>query len=161
MKRSIDESQMTSSNLERKEDDEYPAKVEELTTSITASTVETMTNPTMPMDTTTIDSTEATPVTTQMPSEKPMIVSFKPIAFYYGGQPNSIADTIYFTTIDPPNEQTTNDNDGTQAPNLFHGTAENQDDNGKFKPSIQYEFKNYRFDVDEHFIPIIGPKQIF
>lgn len=103
--------------------------------------------------------------------------NFEPASgYYYGGQPNPNADFIYFTTTaTPPNEnggsvqtqtvQTVPDSSSAnKTPDLIHHSDtpfDRNDVTGMFKPSIQYEYKNYRYDVDEHFVPIVGLKQIF
>lgn len=58
---------------------------------------------------------------------------------YYGGQPLPNADFIFITTSDKP------------------VPASSQTE---FRPSIQYEFTNYHIEPDQHFIPIIGFKEI-
>lgn len=90
---------------------------------------------------------------------------FKPIhTYYYGDQPYENANQIYFTTTDSTQTtetiQTAMPSTTTSSPNLFHNTTENRSVRNAFKPSIQYEFKDSRFDIDEHFVPIVGPKQI-
>lgn len=88
-------------------------------------------------------------------------IEFQPIyAFYYGGQPNEVANQIHITTANPVQSTETTEAT-TSKPKLIHNSIDNRSDRSEFKPSIQYEYKNYRFDVDEHFVPIVGPQQIF
>lgn len=75
------------------------------------------------------------------------------VGFYYGGSPNENADYIYFTTSQP----TQNLAPPTENPNV----AKDRSDFRDFRPSIQYEYRNYRYNTDPHFIPIVGTKQIF
>lgn len=79
---------------------------------------------------------------------------FQPIlGYYYGGTPNQNANNIYFTTTSPLEELASPKDDAI--------TVLDRNDYGDFKPSIQYEYHNYRFNSDSHFVPIIGTKQIF
>lgn len=87
---------------------------------------------------------------------------FQPIyTFYYGGEPNENADTIFITTTDQPSTENVISSSSSSSPSLIHNSLDERNDLNDFKPSIQYEYKNYRYDVDEHFIPIVGEKQIF
>lgn len=89
-------------------------------------------------------------------------IEFQPIyAFYYGGQPNEVANQIQITTADPVQSTEAMQPSTTSKPKLMHNSIDNRSDRSEFKPSIQYEHKSYRFDVDEHFVPIVGPQQIF
>lgn len=85
--------------------------------------------------------------------------------FYIGGRPNPDADTTYFTTTESTKGVTTIADSSSTAksddkpPLIQNSNAEAT--NRIFKPSIPYEYKNYRYDVDEHFVPIVGLKQVF
>lgn len=115
------------------------------------------TTTTIQPETTIIDETSEKPETT---TELPLPdFEFKPIyTFYYGGQPNDIADQIYLTTSDAEQSTESMPLASTSSPKLLHNSNENRNE---FKPSIQYEYKNYRFNIDEHFVPIVGTQQIF
>lgn len=79
---------------------------------------------------------------------------FQPILnFYYGGTPNENANFIYFTTAEPDLD--------LAPPTDNSNTPNDRNDLGEFKPSVQYEYRNYRYDTDSHFVPIVGNKQIF
>lgn len=69
--------------------------------------------------------------------------------YYAGGSPNANANYIYITTMNP--EPLSNDVDNSIS----------RKESNEFKPSIQYEYQNYPYDVDTHFIPIVGIKKIF
>lgn len=69
--------------------------------------------------------------------------------YYTGGSPNANANYIYITTMYP--EPLSSDVDSSIS----------RKNTNEFKPSIRYEYKNYQYDVDNHFIPIVGIKQIF
>lgn len=129
---------------------------------VDSTTEPTNTNAPETMETTTQPiSTEAAPTaaaaassTTQTTSASISVVDpgFQPILdFYYGGTPNENANFIYLTTSQPELVPT------TQKPN----TANDRSDTNAFKPSIQYEYRNYRYDTDSHFVPIVGAKQVF
>lgn len=165
--------------LRRNRDDrEVPAEVMEISKPMSNQTTEnviaaeTTARPettteatTMAPQTTTV--TETTGTTETSTAFLPPTFEFKPIyAFYYGGQPNEIANHIYITTSDPvqsteSTKTAATPSTTTASPKLVHNSIENRIDRNEFKPSIQYEHKNYRFDVDEHFVPIVGPQQIF
>lgn len=100
-------------------------------------------------------STSPSPSTSTTPTENsPTQSGFQPILnVYYGGAPNEYANSVYFTTSEP----TENLEQPTEKPQ----SASDSNDFGKFRPSIQYEYRNYRYDTDNHFVPIIGAKQIF
>lgn len=79
---------------------------------------------------------------------------FKPILdLYYGGTPNENANSIYLTTSKPFESITL----PTNVNRPFHSSS----NTNRFQPSVQYEYQNYRHRVDDHFIPIVGLKQIF
>lgn len=65
--------------------------------------------------------------------------------YYTGGSPNAEVNNIYITTT------LSNDVDNSIS----------RKKSNEFKPSIRYEYKNYPYNVDNHFIPIVGIKQIF
>lgn len=67
---------------------------------------------------------------------------------YYGGTPLDNADFIYITTTDGP------------TPLAISATGSYNIQNA-FRASVPYEFANYRYDPDQHFVPIVGNKQIF
>lgn len=116
---------------------------------------------------TTIGTTTTTFGTTETTTESPPLFlpptfEFTPThTFYYGGQPNENANQIYITTSDPEQSTETMPSIVRSSPILFHNSIENRSDQNEFRPSVQYEYRNYRFDVDEHFVPIVGPQQIF
>lgn len=104
-------------------------------------------------ETTTQTVPETTSSTTESTSAQISVIDngFQPILdFYYGGTPNENANFIYLTTSKP-------DLSPTDSPN----TSNDRSDSSIFKPSIQYEYRNYRYDTDSHFVPIVGTKQIF
>lgn len=178
-KRDIHKSRLTNNRSDR-DDQEEQANVMEITkptkptkptestenTTVTATTTAqpqmTTESTSMAPETTTV--TETTAIANEFPTPQ---YEFKPIyAFYYGGQPNVDASQIYITTSEPmqPTEtiQTTvMPAVTTSTPELIHNSIENRNDQKDFKPSIQYEHKNYRFDIDEHFVPIVGPQQLY
>lgn len=110
------------------------------------------------VSTSTVSETEApspTPTPTTNTTSGPTPSPIDPIlSFYYGGNPNENAGSIYFTTIEPNQNLAP----PTEKPNV---QANDRNDNGVFKPSIQYTYRNYRYDTDPHFVPIVGTKQIF
>lgn len=85
--------------------------------------------------------------------------------FYFGGQPNPDADFTYFTTTESSQgESVTTELSSSEKPKETPELIHNSDvsaSSRNFKPSIRYEYKNYRYDVDEHFVPIVGLKQVF
>ncbi|XP_031618372.1 uncharacterized protein LOC116337716 [Contarinia nasturtii] len=90
--------------------------------------------------------------TSENPTASIVDTGFQPILnFYYGGTPN--ANYIYITTAEPIQEPTPS----TELPN----TINDRYDWGEFKPSIQYEYRNYRFKPDKHFVPVAGTKQVY
>lgn len=118
----------------------------ESTTSTVPETASTSSTTTTTTDTTTSSTGQTSP---------PIDSGFHPIlSFYYGGNPNENANSIFFTTIEP--EQ--NSPPPTEMPNF---QTNDRNDVGDFKPSIQYTYRNYRYDTDPHFVPIVGTKQIF
>lgn len=114
------------------------------TTTTAANTSSTPTSPPPPTSTSTTSTTESA----QGQS------GFQPLLnVYYGGAPNDYANLVYFTTSEPAE----NLEPPTEKPQM----ASDRNDHGKFRPSIQYEYRNYRYDTDSHFVPIVGAKQIF
>lgn len=104
---------------------------------------------------TTEESTTSISTTTDVPLETTTDGHFKPIGYYYGNSAFGNIDAIYFTTTNPVQEPSTLST--TNQPNLIHDRS----DSSSFSPSVQYEYQNYRYNVDDHFIPIVGQKQIF
>lgn len=107
-------------------------------------------------------STPSAPTPTSSPPPPPISTTeiaqgqsgFQPIVnVYYGGTPNDNANFIYFTTSEP--------SENLEPPTEKPETASDRNDLGKFRPSIQYEYRNYRYNTDNHFVPIVGAKQIF
>lgn len=90
--------------------------------------------------------------TTEAPFASAVDPGFQPIGVYYGGTPNDNANYIYFTTPAPSQEIES----PTQSPN----SISERYDWGAFRPSLQYEYRNYRFIPDNHFVPVIGTNQI-
>lgn len=136
-------------------------KNDEIIASVVEVTENKMEISTEALDASTTDSTDSTDLnsyesTTNEPdipivsSTMQQNVAIDPTMNYYtGGSPNDNVNSIYITTMYP--EPLSNDVDNSilrKNPN-------------KFKPSIQYEYQNYPYDVDNHFIPIVGIKQIF
>lgn len=151
-----------------KTDDEVVATVVEITdadiddTTTVASTSEPIVDSTTQIiettekTTETLESTTPSPATstTQQTNSQLVNPGFQPILnYYYGGTPNENANYIYLTTSAPNEEITAS----TENPNKFY----DRNDFGEFKPSVQYEYRNYRYNTDSHFIPIVGTKQIF
>lgn len=96
---------------------------------------------------------ELSSVLATMPTNIGVDNGFKPISgFYYGGTPNENANSIYLTTSRPLEIAET----VPKADAPSHSA-----DSNRFRPSVQYEYQNYRYPVDPHFIPIVGLKQIF
>lgn len=119
----------------------------------TTTTESTNTNAMETIETTTQTVPETTSSTTESTSAQISVIDngFQPILdFYYGGTPNENANFIYLTTSKP-------DLSPTDSPD----TSNDRSDSSIFKPSIQYEYRNYRYDTDSHFVPIVGTKQIF
>lgn len=103
------------------------------------------------METTTVQIIPSTSenILPTLPTDVEITHGFEPIVhYYYGGTPNNNIDHIYLTTSQPE---------------ISTSASQPSDrvDSIDFKPSIQYEYRNYRYDVDNHFIPIVGEKQIF
>lgn len=110
-------------------------------TTTTANTPSTSTSTSSPPSTTTNDNS---------PSQS----GFQPILnVYYGGTPNEYANLVYFTTSEP--------SENLEPPTEKPQTASDRNEFGKFRPSIQYEYRNYRYNTDNHFVPIIDGKQNF
>lgn len=109
----------------------------------------------LPLSVTSTSSTTAPPPSTTSTTENsPNQSGFKPILnVYYGGAPNEYANYVYFTTSEPAQN--------FEAPTEMPQLASDRNDYGKFRPSIQYDYRNYRYDTDNHFVPIVGAKQIF
>lgn len=162
-----------------KTDDEVVATVMEITDDIKTTTVcptsESVTDsttatptPTEPSElATTEKTTENIEATTSSPPQTPSSVpsstteapfasavdpGFQPIGFYYGGTPNDNANYIYFTTPAPLQE--------IESPTENSNTINERYDLGAFRPSLQYEYRNYRFIPDNHFVPVIGTNKI-
>lgn len=96
---------------------------------------------------------ELSSVLATMPTNIGVDDGFKPILdYYYGGTPNENANSIYLTTSKPLEIVEV-------APNPV--VPSDSADLNRFRPSVQYEYQNYRYPVDKHFVPIIGLKQIF
>lgn len=145
----------------KQSDDEIEAEVVEITDSTPhiTSTNEPIDTTTEILDPTTTAMAESTTAaaplqTTQQTPAAIVDPGFQPILdFYYGGTPNENANFIYFTTPLATPETTTQSTD----PN----TLKKRSDFGQFQPSIRYEYRNYRFNTDNHFIPVVGTQQIF
>ncbi|XP_055325293.1 uncharacterized protein LOC129579327 [Sitodiplosis mosellana] len=150
-----------------KTDDEVVATVMEITEDTTTATtisptsepvIDTTTEPSEPPTTEkTAENIEATTPSIPSSTTEMLVTSvvdpgFQPIGFYYGGTPNDNANYIYFTTPQPFQEIEL----PTESPNAINERY----DWGKFRPSVQYEYRNYRFIPDNHFVPVIGTKQI-
>lgn len=149
-----------------------PMQTTDATTETVASTMETATATTIspvigtdstesPIESSTAAHAHTTPaqlanVMATMPTLIGADVGFKPMLdFYYGGTPNEHANSIYLTTSKPLEIADTSTPHTNTAP-LHRPTSSN-----RFRPSVQYEYQNYRYRVDDHFIPIVGLKQIF
>lgn len=128
---------------------------ESLVQSTTAATAATSTASTALPIPVTSTSTPTPPTTTSTEiASTTQSGQFQPILnIYYGGAPNEYADYVYFTTSEPAQ----NLEPSTENPQM----ASDRNDINKFRPSIQYEYRNYRYDTDNHFVPIVGTKQIF
>lgn len=103
------------------------------------------------METTTVQIIPSTSenILPTIPTDMDIDHAFQPVVnYYYGGMPNSNIDQIYLTTSQPEISNTVD-------------PSSDRDDSIDFKPSIQYEYRNYRYNVDDHFIPIVGKKQVF
>lgn len=108
-------------------------------------------------------STDTSETVTQPSTSKPEIATapssiidtgFYPLVnYYYGGTPNENASLIYFTTNNPTED--------LSPPTEEPAVAKDRSDSNNFKPSIQYEYQNYRIRTDPHFVPIVGTQQIF
>lgn len=72
---------------------------------------------------------------------------------YYGGAPNVYANLVYFTTSEPVQN--------LESPTENPHTASDRSDFSKFRPSIRYDYQNYRYDTDNHFLPIVGAEHFF
>lgn len=119
----------------------------EMSTEATQSTDATTTDST---DLSSYESTTTGPDVPVVSSTTQPIVGIEPSMIYYtGGSPNANANYIYITTMYP--EQLSNDADNSIS----------RKESNEFKPSIQYDYQNYPYDVDTHFIPIVGIKKIF
>lgn len=127
------------------------------TTTTTISATAATTLPPDTPETTTQPISITTPTTTaEIPTSASVIdTGFQPLLnFYYGGTPNENANYIYFTTNEPTQDLAPS----TENPIVAHKRS---DHSGDFKPSIQYQYRNYRYDTDSHFVPIVGTQQIF
>lgn len=140
------------------------SSVDPTTVSTSSNAPETTETSTQPLPPTTVAppppaATTTTPATTTEATSASISVvdpGFQPILdFYYGGTPNENANFIYFTTSKPADDL----QPPTEIPNP--SSANDRSDKNDFKPSIQYEYQNYRYDTDTHFVPIVGTKQIF
>lgn len=103
------------------------------------------------METTTVQIIPSTSenILPTIPTDVDINHAFQPIVnYYYGGMPNNNIDQIYLTTSQPEVSNTVD-------------PSPDRVDSIDFKPSIQYEYRNYRYNVDDHFIPIVGKKQVF
>lgn len=112
---------------------------------------------------TTTESAATTPDDTDAAStEEIQVINIpvEPIILYYGGQPNANANTIYITTTEA-SAATDASQSSISNPNSIENDVVDRTDFSEFRPSVQYEYRNYRYDVDNHFIPIVGHKQIF
>lgn len=94
--------------------------------------------------TTTETSVTTTVLPTSATTTTEIIDGDKDSGYYYGGHPLPNAELIFITTTDGPSSE--------------KATAS---ESAKFQPSIQYEFTNYRYDPDRHFVPIVGTRQIY
>lgn len=164
------------------DDPEVPAKVMEIlkpmkpikTTTMITTIEATTTGPTLetPNESATAP---ATVTTTEVPMEAlttttttitPIDMEIEPIyTFYYGGRPNDIADQIFFTTSESEQTteaiQTTGPPKATSKPELIHDSTPKPRVKNAFRPSVQYDgHRTYRFDIDEHFIPMLGPQKL-
>lgn len=98
--------------------------------------------------------TTLAPSTTMQTTASIVDPGFQPIiGYYYGGTPNQNANNIYLTTPSPLDELAPPPDDANSVLDRY--------DYGEFKPSIQYEYQNYRYNPDSHFVPIVGTRQIF
>lgn len=127
------------------------------TTTTTAESTEPPTTEKIPEKIESTTSTATVPSSTTEPTLATVVDSgFQALNFYYGGTPNEHANYIYFTT--PPPEPFVQEFElATESPN----TINERYDWGEFRPSIQYEYRNYRFIPNNHFVPVVGKKQIF
>lgn len=115
---------------------------------------------TMTPTTNTTTTTTSTTTATTSPSTTPTPT----LTFYYGGQPNQMANQIFITTSDPEQSTeaiaTTMLLDDSSSPELHRTWNEKRTDANEFKPSVQYENDpNYRYAIDTHFVPITSPSR--
>lgn len=115
-----------------------------------------------PIETTTAEQVHTTPaqlanVIATVPTLIGADMAFKPMFdhFYYGGTPNENANFIHLTTSNPLEIVEASTTHTNTSP-LHRPTS-----SSRFRPSVQYKYQNYRYPVDDHFIPIVGLKQIF
>lgn len=156
-----------------RDDSEQSAEVVEITKpmptqpmqNVIVTTIATQSGMPTPISTTTmtpITNTTTTTATTS-PSATPT-PGIKPAhTFYYGGQPNQMADQIYITTSDPEQSTeaiatTTLTLEDTPSADLSRTWNKKKSDPNEFKPSVQYENdSDYRSAIDTHFVPITSP----
>lgn len=112
------------------------------------------TTPTIPSSTSTElpSSTTDTSAASIVDPSSTVDSGFHPINYYYGGTPNENANYIYFTTPEPLQQ--------FELPTQSPDTISERYDWGDFQPSVQYEYRNYRFIPDNHFVPVVGKKPI-
>lgn len=123
---------------------------QDITTSIAPSTDSSTVST---IETTTI-SNEPIPIKTSTSAS-----NFQPAyGYFYGNSANENADYIYFTTTDSIEQIPTSSDSSIPSKSKL---IRDRHDSGSFNPSVQYEYQNYRYKVDDHFIPIVGQKQIF